>query len=126
MKRKIFLALGMLLATAIVSGGSIVLYERFGPHEHRHATTTDSIRGSTPGISPGRGMSEGVHDGSLLPLAQALDIAARHLPGEVLKIELENKHGRSIYEIKVLAANGRVREVKLDARSGEVIEIEDD
>jgi len=30
MKRKIFLALGVLLATAIVSGSSIVLYERFG------------------------------------------------------------------------------------------------
>ena len=126
MKRKILIVLGALLATAIVSASSIVLYEEFSPRrEHWRATTTD-FGGSTPGTSPAQGTSDGVRDGSLLPLAQALDIAARHLPGEVLKIELENKHGRSIYEIKVLAGNGRVREIELDARNGEVIEIEDD
>jgi len=117
MKRRIFIALGVLLAIAIVSASSIVLYEQFGsPRQHHHVTTVESVTG----------MSEGVRNGTLIPLARALDIAAGHLPGEVLKVELENQHGRSSYEIKVLADNGRVREIKLDARSGEVIEIEDD
>jgi uncharacterized membrane protein YkoI len=43
-----------------------------------------------------------------------------------LKVELENEHEHLQYEIKVLAGNGRVREIKLDARSGAVLEIEDD
>jgi uncharacterized membrane protein YkoI len=31
-----------------------------------------------------------------------------------------------IYEIKVLAQSGRVREIKIDARTGTVLTIEDD
>ncbi len=67
-----------------------------------------------------------VERGEILPLPRILAVAQQHVAGEVLKIELEQEHGRLAYEVKILAANGRVREVKLDARSGALIEIEDD
>ena len=61
-----------------------------------------------------------------MDLAAILRIAATHVPGEVLKVELEPEDGRVIYEITVLAENGRVREIELDANDGTLIKIEDD
>lgn len=65
---------------------------------------------------------EAMQRGEILPLTQVLDIALRHVPGRV--IELDYKAGPQ-YEIKILTPDGRIREVKLDARTGEVLKIKD-
>lgn len=67
-----------------------------------------------------------VQRGEVLPLPRILAIAQSHVAGEVIKVELEQDDGIIGYEIKILAANGRVREVKLNAQTGALIEIEDD
>lgn len=140
MKRRLLIIVGALLAAAAVSAISIVTWEHFRPgirpaHEAAARTPMQTAPAAqtaptaqTGPSGPGRagGMREELRRGTVLPLAHALDIATQHLPGEVLKVELESKHGRRLYEIKVLAANGRVREIKLDATSGALIEIEDD
>ena len=59
-------------------------------------------------------------------MTQILSIAQQQVPGDVIEVELESKRGALIYEIKVLTQGGRVREVKIDARNGKVIKIEDD
>jgi uncharacterized membrane protein YkoI len=118
MKRNVLIILGALLATAAISAGSIGLYEYFRPAGGHWNEAAEGLHGVGP--------QQPSHGSSLLPLAKALDLAAEHLPGEVLKVELESKHGRSIYEIKVLTGNGRLREIELDARTGNVLEIEDD
>ncbi|WP_326525231.1 PepSY domain-containing protein [Sphingomonas sp.] len=64
--------------------------------------------------------------GQLLPLPRILQLAQTHVRGDVVKIELEHDDGRLKYEIKILTATGRVREVELDARTGALIKIEDD
>lgn len=64
--------------------------------------------------------------GEVLPLARILAIAQEKVPGDVLEVELESKRGALVYEIKVLAQSGRVREIKIDARNGTVLKIEDD
>jgi uncharacterized membrane protein YkoI len=64
--------------------------------------------------------------GEVLPLARILSIAQERVPGDVIEVELENKHGALVYEIKVLTESGRVREIKIDARQGTVLKIEDD
>lgn len=123
MKHRVLIALGVLLAVAVVSAGSILVYEQFRPLDRRH---TERVHSGSRKSSPPRGVSESLRSGSVLPLEQALEIQARELPGEVLKVELEDEHGRAIYEIKVLAGDGRVRKIKLDAKSGLLTEIEDD
>lgn len=62
----------------------------------------------------------------VIDLATAIELTLKKVQGEVLKVELENEDGRYVYEVKILATNGRVREVKLDARDGSLIDIEDD
>ncbi len=64
--------------------------------------------------------------GEILSLAQVLNIAERHAPGEILEVELETKKHRLIYEIKILSREGQVQKVKLDARTGALLKIEDD
>jgi uncharacterized membrane protein YkoI len=114
MVRKIFWVAGISLAMATVSAGSILLYEQFGPRSQRDLERDAAVYRSTERSS------------SALPLTQAIDIATRQVPGEVIKVELEDEHGRAVFEIKVLAANGRVREIKLDGQDGRILEIEDD
>jgi uncharacterized membrane protein YkoI len=79
----------------------------------RHAREIEAIRTA-------------VARGELLPLPRVMALAKARVPGDVVKTELESKHGRLTYEIKVLTASGRLQEVKLDARSGAVLEVEDD
>lgn len=67
-----------------------------------------------------------VRRGELLPLPRIMELAQARVPGDVVKTELESKHGRLIYEVKILTRNGRVQEVKLDARTGRILRVEDD
>jgi uncharacterized membrane protein YkoI len=81
--------------------------------------------------SPGAGATANgsrvlVQGQQVMELARALEIADTHVHGEVLKVELERDDDRFVYEIKVLADNGRVQEIKLDAHTGGLIKIEDD
>lgn len=67
-----------------------------------------------------------VQRGELLPLPRIMALALARVPGDILKTELEADRGGLVYEVKILAANGRVREVKLDARTGRILRVEDD
>lgn len=65
--------------------------------------------------------------GEVLSLTKILGIAERHVPGEVIEVELEDKKDSTlIYEIKILTPAGRVREIEIDAHTGNVLKIEDD
>ena len=50
----------------------------------------------------------------------------RAAPGEIVEIELDREEGTLIYEVEVLSGSGRVRKVEIDARTGAVLEIEDE
>lgn len=50
----------------------------------------------------------------------------RHPKAHLLELELEEKHGRYVYEIELITVHGQVRELKFDARTGELLEDEED
>lgn len=68
--------------------------------------------------------------GEVRPLAEILARVAEIVPGEVIHVEFERQHQREhpvwMYEIKVLAADGRLREVEVDAATGRILNVEDD
>ncbi len=105
---KNFLAGG--LCVAVLGVGSVVAGVDDGDSDAREH---DAIRGA-------------LQRGEVLPLAKILAIAQDKVPGDVIEVELESKRDALIYEIKVLTQSGRVREVKIDARTGMVLTIEDD
>ena len=63
--------------------------------------------------------------GEILDLAEIYTRAAAQVPGRVLEAELEKELGRWVYELKILDTRGRVRELKLDARTGKIVSEED-
>jgi uncharacterized membrane protein YkoI len=69
---------------------------------------------------------EALRRGEILPLSRILAIVQRRAPGDVIDVELDRHHGAWRYEVKVLTSTGRVREIKLNARDGAILEIEDD
>ena len=69
---------------------------------------------------------EALQRGEVLPLMKIIAIATKEVPGDVIEVELEDEREALLYEIKILTSTGRVREVKIDARTGAVLNIEDD
>jgi uncharacterized membrane protein YkoI len=68
--------------------------------------------------------------GEIRPIAEILSHIGEQVPGEVIGLELEREKRAGqrvwIYEIKILTLDGRRLEVEVDARNGEILELEDD
>ena len=69
---------------------------------------------------------DALRKGKIMPLTAILEIVTKREPGTVMEVELETKDGKITYRIEVLADNGRRREIRLDARSGNVLWAGDD
>jgi len=65
-------------------------------------------------------------DREILPLEEILARADIPPDARILEVEHEVEHGRHIYEIEYVAAEGRIVEVEVDARTGEVLQREED
>jgi len=63
--------------------------------------------------------------GEVRPIGEILTSAAAKVPGEVVEVELEREHGHWVYELKIIAPDGRMLEVLMDAATATVIQIED-
>lgn len=62
--------------------------------------------------------------GEVLPLAEVIDRVRERQPGKLLEVELNQEHGRWIYEIMLLSPDGAVWEYEVDAATGELLERE--
>jgi hypothetical protein len=51
-------------------------------------------------------------------LAQATDMAQKRFPGRVVRAETVRRADRLVHEIRILDAEGRVRNVSIDAETG--------
>ena len=64
--------------------------------------------------------------GEIMPLEEILKNVRRSYPGRILEVELEKEKGRVIYELEILGADSIVREIYIDAKSGELLSVEED
>jgi uncharacterized membrane protein YkoI len=55
---------------------------------------------------------------------QAIKTALEKVPGTAVEAELEKKHGKTVWEVEVVGADGAVTEVHIDAATGAVIDTE--
>jgi uncharacterized membrane protein YkoI len=62
----------------------------------------------------------------ILPLEQIINKAVAVKPGQVIETELEEDDGVYSYELEILDENGIVWELELDAKTGELLELEKD
>jgi len=85
-------------------------------------------KSSSIAIAEQQGMApREISDRKLMPLNEILAIARRRVPGEVIDVELDDDDDDPPeYELEILTADGRSIDMKIDARSGEIIEVEED
>jgi len=64
--------------------------------------------------------------GEILSLEQIFDRARKVKPGRIVDVDLDKDDGRYIYEIELLERSGKVWEMEFDARTGELLQLEQD
>jgi uncharacterized membrane protein YkoI len=64
--------------------------------------------------------------GEILPLEQILVKLSRHIPGRVLEVELETDAKQVMYKIELIDHKGLVWELKINAKTGTVIDQKQD
>ncbi len=51
-----------------------------------------------------------------------LERIASNENARIVEVERESEHGRDVYELKLAGPDGRVREIKVDRETGEVVD----
>lgn len=64
---------------------------------------------------------DAVEKGEILPLERVIARLKRAVQGEISGVELEREGRRWVYEFKIIAPTGRMVEIRIDAKTGEVI-----
>lgn len=57
---------------------------------------------------------------------QIIEIALTEVPGEVTEVELENRRGKTYYEVDVTATDGTAMELKIGAETGDVLRVREE
>jgi uncharacterized membrane protein YkoI len=106
--------LGPILALVLALIGLVATLTAAVPaqaDDEQHEATHDHLR-------------DGVASGRIKSLADLRRTVLARVPGDIVSTEVEQEHGLELYEFRVLRADGRLVEVEVDARSGEIREIE--
>lgn len=82
-------------------------------------------------LSPGAALAgddheralEALREGRILPVEAILDAARKDFGGDVLDIELEDEDEGFVYEIKLIADDGRIMKLDYDAATGQLLRV---
>jgi uncharacterized membrane protein YkoI len=85
----------------------------------------DDRRGSDDEDDHDRAM-EALQQGRVRPLAEILAEVQQDLGGQVVGVEFDDEEGVYVYEFRVVTDAGRLREVYVDATSGQILKFEED
>jgi uncharacterized membrane protein YkoI len=66
-----------------------------------------------------------VEAGEIRPLAEILNLVRGKLPGEIVRVKIERENGLWAYEFRVVDSKGRLFEVYVDGRTGEIKRIKE-
>lgn len=96
-------------------------------HQRRRVCTLTAVAVAL--AAPGVGADPHDHDraraalerGEVRPVAEVLAAVAAAVPGDVVGVEMEHEHGRWLYELKLIAPDGHVLEVMVDAATATVL-----
>lgn len=62
--------------------------------------------------------------GQRISVEQATQIALQQIPGQVMHVDLDMENGVLVYEVFILTAQNNIFEVEVNARTGAIVEIE--
>jgi uncharacterized membrane protein YkoI len=64
--------------------------------------------------------------GEILPLNEILHEVQQRYPGTVVELELNREHDRWVYEVELIAPDGRLLKLLIDAKSKQLLPEADD
>ena len=70
--------------------------------------------------------SRGTETGEFVPLARIVAAVSAKYRGEIVETEFESRHGRTYYEFHILQPDGHLIEIKVDARNGRYLDVQED
>ncbi len=85
--------------------------------EHDDTVSPDDVR---------EHIRERVQKGEIKSLAELRRIVTGQVDGQIVSTSVDQEHGITVYEFRVLRPDNRMVEVEVDAASGVVVEIEND
>lgn len=62
-----------------------------------------------------------LEEGEVRPLADILTEVSGRIDGELVGVEFDRINGRYVYELKVITPSGRLREIRVDAQTAEIL-----
>jgi uncharacterized membrane protein YkoI len=110
-RRTLLLLAGALSFVGIAGAGA----DSDEPRRHRH-------RGHRRGDH--ECARRALEEGRAKPLTEILPKVESALGGKAIEIELDHCSGQIVYEVKVLSPDGQLIEAKVDALTGDVLEVE--
>ncbi len=117
-KAAIFSAIAILGTACLLWIG----YQGMDSRERGHEEDEETEQlGEQPGMPEHDAVRAIRQRGDILSLDRILQEARGQHAGHVLESELKHKDGRYVYEVELVDDQGRVREMKFDARTGEVL-----
>lgn len=85
-----------------------------------------AVGGQEPALPDFEIAKDAVARGEILPLAEILKKVHLDFPGRVIEVEVEFSDGLRVYEVELVTPDGRLVEIDLDARTGDVLEFEEE
>lgn len=70
--------------------------------------------------------SRGAESGEFVPLARIFTAVRARYQGEIVETEFESRHDTPYYEFHILQPDGHLIEIKVDARNGRYLTMQDD
>lgn len=64
--------------------------------------------------------------GEILPLESILKKVRERFPGKILEVKLERENDEIAYEVELLGDDGVVREIYIDAKTGNILSSKED
>jgi uncharacterized membrane protein YkoI len=116
--REIFSPLRILLAAALVAG--LAVAPAFGDD---HGDERENYRRPHRSHEDHDVARDALERGDILSLEKVVAEVRKTISGKLVGVDLEQKHGKWVYEFKLLAPEGSMIEVYADARTGTIMKV---
>ena len=59
-----------------------------------------------------------------ISIEQAIQTAKQQVSGKVIEAELEEEHGKRVWEVEIMTTDDRIRKIYIDSETGGIAELE--
>lgn len=100
----------------MVEGGYALSDDKYKPKRRQERTTEVEVQQDD--------ILSALRRKEVRPMTESMVVAQRTIPGQIISVKAKRLDGVLVYEFKIIAVGGHIREVYVDALSLAVVKIE--